>query len=84
MPRTRRPRDQPNDKQNPTDSNQTRSLVRRYHNAWTSRNYQQAIELLSPAVAIDVPINDHPTVESFAHAPAALAIPSPESHYPQR
>jgi hypothetical protein len=46
----------------------TLSLVRRYHNGWSSQNYEQAIELLAPTVGIEVPINDYPTAESFAIA----------------
>jgi len=43
-------------------------LVRRYHEAWTNGSYEQAADLLSPTVAIEVPINDYPTRESFAQA----------------
>ena len=47
---------------------ETLNLVRRYHDGWTSRSYGQAIELLAPTVRIEVPINDYPSVESFAVA----------------
>ena len=43
-------------------------VVRRYHLGWTSRNYEQAIGLLAPTLKVEVPINDYPTAESFAHA----------------
>jgi uncharacterized protein YndB with AHSA1/START domain len=46
----------------------TLSIVRRYHDGWTSKNYEQAIELLSPALEVEVPVNDYPTAESFADA----------------
>ena len=47
---------------------ETLNLVRRYHDGWSSQNYEQAIELLAPTVRIEVPINDYPTAESFAKA----------------
>jgi ketosteroid isomerase-like protein len=43
-------------------------IVRRYHDGWTSRNYQQAIELLASDLIVEVPINEYPTKESFADA----------------
>jgi ketosteroid isomerase-like protein len=43
-------------------------IVRRYHDGWTARNYQQAIELLAPDLIVEVPINEYPTKESFADA----------------
>jgi uncharacterized protein YndB with AHSA1/START domain len=46
----------------------TLSVVRRYHDGWTSKNYEQAIELLSPALEVEVPVNDYPTAQSFAGA----------------
>lgn len=51
-------------------SDDTLAVVRAYHRGWTSRNFDQAIGLLSPALAVEVPINDYPTKDSFA---AALA-----------
>jgi hypothetical protein len=46
----------------------TLDIVRRYHHGWTTRNYDHAIEFVSPVVMIEVPINDYPTRESFARA----------------
>jgi uncharacterized protein YndB with AHSA1/START domain len=43
-------------------------VVRRYHEGWTSKNYEQAIDLLAPSLKVEVPINDYPTAESFAQA----------------
>jgi hypothetical protein len=43
-------------------------VVRRYHEGWTSKSYQQAIDLLAPSLKVEVPINDYPTAESFAQA----------------
>jgi hypothetical protein len=44
------------------------SIARRYHDGWTSKNDEQAIELLAPTLAIEVPINAYPTAESFGQA----------------
>jgi SnoaL-like domain len=44
------------------------AIVRRYHEGWTTRNYDQAIGLLSPALQVEVPINEYPTLDSFARA----------------
>jgi ketosteroid isomerase-like protein len=49
-------------------SHQALSVVRRYHDGWTSKNYEQAIDLLAPTLKVEVPINDYPTAESFAQA----------------
>ena len=47
---------------------ETLSIVRRYHDGWTSHNYEQAIDQLAPTLRVEVPINDYPTLESFARA----------------
>ena len=47
---------------------ETLAVVRRYHEGWTSRNYEQAIELLAPTLSVEVPINEYPTSGSFARA----------------
>ena len=44
------------------------SIARRYHDGWTSKNYERAIELLAPTLTVEVPINAYPTPESFARA----------------
>jgi hypothetical protein len=44
------------------------SVARRYHQGWSSRNYEQSIDLLAPTLKVEVPINDYPTAESFAQA----------------
>jgi hypothetical protein len=49
-------------------SDQTLSVVRRYHESWTSKNFEQAIGLLAPTLQVEVPINAYPTAESFAEA----------------
>ncbi len=44
------------------------SIARRYHEGWTSNNYEQSTELLAPTATFEVPINSYPTAESFAQA----------------
>ena len=44
------------------------TIARRYHDAWTSHNYQAAIDLLAPHLIVEVPVNDYPTTDSFAAA----------------
>jgi ketosteroid isomerase-like protein len=44
------------------------SVARRYHDGWSTGNYQQSIELLEPGLTIEVPINEYPTAASFADA----------------
>jgi hypothetical protein len=47
-------------------TDETLSAVRAYHRAWTSKNFDEAVRLLAPN--LEVPINDYPTIESFAEA----------------
>ncbi len=47
---------------------QTPAIVRRYHEGWSSGNYDQSIDLLAPTLTVEVPVNDYPTAESFAQA----------------
>ncbi len=46
----------------------TVSVVRAYHNGWTTKNFDQAVGLLAPDLIVEVPINEYPTTESFAQA----------------
>ena len=46
----------------------TLSVVRAYHRAWTSKNFDEAVRLLAPDLKVEVPINEYPTIESFAEA----------------
>jgi ketosteroid isomerase-like protein len=46
----------------------TAEIVREYHDAWTGRNFDRAAALLADALAVEVPVNDYPTTESFAAA----------------
>jgi limonene-1,2-epoxide hydrolase len=50
-----------------TDSD-TLSVVRAYHDAWTSKRFDDAVRLLAPDLAVEVPVNEYPTRESFAAA----------------
>ena len=47
---------------------QTLAVARRYHQGWSSGNYEQSIDLLAPSLTVEVPINDYPSAESFAQA----------------
>lgn len=46
----------------------TLTLARAYHNAWTSKDFDAAVGLLSEHLHVEVPINAYPTTESFAQA----------------
>jgi hypothetical protein len=50
----------------------TLGVVHAYHEAWTHHDFEQAAGLLSPALQVEVPINDYPTKESFVHALTAF------------
>jgi hypothetical protein len=50
----------------PTDT--ALDAARCYHEAWTSRNYEQAAAPLAATLTVEVPINDFPSKESFARA----------------
>ena len=43
-------------------------VVRVYHRSWTSKKFDDAIRLLAQNLAVEVPINNYPTTESFAQA----------------
>ena len=43
-------------------------IVRAYHDAWTRKDYARAKALLGGTLAVEVPVNDYPTTESFAAA----------------
>ena len=46
----------------------TAAIVRAYHNAWTSRDFTQAVALLADTLTVEVPVNDYPTAGAFAAA----------------
>jgi len=47
-------------------------VVRRYHQAWSTQRYQEAVELLDERLQVEVPINDYPTRGAFAQALGAF------------
>src|SRR5262249_21128147 len=47
---------------------ETRSIVRAYHKAWTSGDFETAVALLDRDLEVEVPINEYPTKGSFADA----------------
>ncbi len=49
------------------------SVARAYHDAWTSRRFDEAVALLASELEVEVPINEYPTTESFATAPGTKA-----------
>jgi hypothetical protein len=53
-------------------SNDALSIARAYHRGWTTKNFDEAIGLLSGELKVEVPINNYPTRESFAKAVAAF------------
>jgi hypothetical protein len=44
------------------------AVVRAYHHAWTTRNFQEAARQLSDALVLEVPINEYPTKAAFLRA----------------
>jgi ketosteroid isomerase-like protein len=50
----------------------TLTVIRDYHDAWTSKDFDHAAGLLSPALVVEVPINRYPTKDSFAEALAGF------------
>jgi hypothetical protein len=49
-------------------SDQTLDIVRAYHGAWTRKNFDEAAQFLSPALIVEVPINDYPSKDTFTAA----------------
>ena len=48
--------------------NDTATIIRAYHDAWTSKNFGGATALLADGLTVEVPVNEYPTAESFALA----------------
>jgi ketosteroid isomerase-like protein len=44
------------------------ALAHRYHEGWTTKNFEQAIALLAPDLTVEVPVNEYPTTAAFADA----------------
>jgi uncharacterized protein YndB with AHSA1/START domain/ketosteroid isomerase-like protein len=51
-----------------TVTTEAQNVVDAYHRAWTTRDFDRAVSLLSPSLHVEVPINSYPTRESFAEA----------------
>jgi ketosteroid isomerase-like protein len=51
---------------------ETRSIVQAYHRGWTTKQFEAATGLLAPDLRVEVPINEYPTLESFAQALAGF------------
>ena len=51
---------------------EARDLVRRYHDAWSRRRFDEAVDLLAEDLRVEVPINAYPTRASFARALVAF------------
>jgi ketosteroid isomerase-like protein len=51
-----------------TGSNDALSVVRAYHESWTTKHFDDATRLLARDLKVEVPVNDYPTAESFAQA----------------
>jgi len=50
------------------NAHDTAEVVRAYHDAWARKDYARARALLADTLAVEVPVNDYPTAESFAAA----------------
>ncbi len=50
----------------------TRSVVRAYHDGWASGDFERATALLADGLDVEVPVNDYPTAASFAEALTAF------------
>jgi ketosteroid isomerase-like protein len=49
-------------------TNDTAAVIRAYYDAWTAKDFDQAVSLLARELTVEVPVNDYPTTESFAAA----------------
>lgn len=52
----------------PARDDDAKTIARRYHDAWSSHRFEDAIALLADDLRVEVPINDYPTRDSFARA----------------
>lgn len=46
----------------------TAQVVRTYHTAWTSKDFDAAAALLADELVVEVPVNDYPAAQSFVAA----------------
>jgi hypothetical protein len=47
---------------------QTLTIVKDYHRGWSTKDFDTAIDRLSPNLAVEVPVNAYPTKDAFAQA----------------
>ena len=52
----------------PVSTDETKNIVRRYHEGWSNGRFDDAIALLADDLRVEVPVNCYPTRESFARA----------------
>src|SRR5262245_37278117 len=52
----------------PLVSEDALTVVRAYHHAWTTHNFQEAAHCLADALVVEVPINEYPTKADFLRA----------------
>jgi hypothetical protein len=50
------------------NTSNTLAIVRAYHRGWTTKSFDEAIQLLASNLAVEVPMNDYPDAASFAQA----------------
>lgn len=55
-----------------TNSLETKSVVRRYHEGWSTQHFDQAAALLADDLRVEVPINEYPTRDAFVQALVAF------------
>jgi hypothetical protein len=48
--------------------NTTTSVIRAYHDSWTTGDFGMAISLLADGLIVEVPVNEYRTAESFGAA----------------
>jgi ketosteroid isomerase-like protein len=46
----------------------TAAIIHAYYDAWTAKDFDHAVGLLSDGLTVEVPVNDYPTTDSFAAA----------------
>lgn len=46
----------------------TASVMRTYHDSWTTGDFGTAVSLLADGLIVEVPVNEYPTAESFGAA----------------
>jgi hypothetical protein len=55
-----------------TTQHSSHAVARRYHDAWSTGRFDDAVALLDEGLRVEVPVNDYPTRASFAQALSAF------------